>query len=248
MAVRATQEVLLISVRGTGFLRTTQEVLLISTPYILAPVAITYPLTPPAIAGLGPQDFSMTEDNVVGESESPFTLSQQEYQWPGTRFQIEANMPPMVMTEAEQWMGFLGSLKGKYGTCLMPDYLRPTPQGPMSGSPLVAGTNLNGSGVLNIRGAAASVTNWGVAGDYIQITSGSGAPQRLYKLLQNASTDGSGDAALEIFPNIRETLSDGTAIVTANCAGTFRMVKNSFTWKVDRNKMYAISFQMKEAI
>ncbi len=263
MALRDTQDVLLVEAGTTGKLRVSQDVLILEGPtasghirdtqdvliFEVSPtvMAITYPLTPPAIAGIGPQDFSMTEQNVVGETESPFTLSQQEQQWPGQQLQIEMNLPPLVMAQAEQWIAFLGSLFGKFGTFLMGDYLRPTPQGAMTGSPVVSGSNPNGQNFLNVRGAAIGVANWAIAGDYIQITA-PGGPQRIYKILQNAASDGAGNVVLDIFPNIRESLSDGTAIITANCKGTFRLQTNSVMWKVDRNKIYTISFKAKEAI
>src|SRR5689334_16382547 len=127
MAQRATQEVVQISAINAGKIRTTQEVIQIS---VTAPLmGISYPVTPPAISGIGPQDFTLSELNVVGETESPFTLGQQMQQWPGQELMIEMNLPPLVMTEAEQWIAFLGSLFGKYGTFLMGDYNRPTPQG-----------------------------------------------------------------------------------------------------------------------
>lgn len=209
---------------------------------------ITYPLSPPAITGIGPENFTMSEVNVVGETESPFTLGQQLQQWLGQQLQIEANLPPMLYPQAEQWIAFLGSLFGKFGTFLMGDYNRPTPQGPLSGSPLASGAaNTAGLNQLNIRGAAVSVTNWAIAGDYIQLTVPS-SPQRIYKSLKNASTDGSGNVTLDIFPNIRETIPDGTPIVVSNCQGTFRLMNNLHKWKVDKNKVYTISFQAKEAI
>ena len=244
MSVRVTQSPLLVSSRSSSLVRITQAALLISIPY--NPMAITYPLTPPAV--LGPQDFTLTELNVVGETESPFTLNQQLQQWPGQEWLLELTLPPMLYAQAEQWISFLGALFGKWGTFLMGDYNRPTPQGPMSGTPLASGSNANGLNVINLRGAAASVTNWAVAGDYIQLQV-SGAPQRLYKVLENASSDAGGNvSSLTIFPNLRETVPDGTAIVTTNCAGTFRLAANQQPWKIDRDKVYTISFKAKEAI
>jgi hypothetical protein len=245
MAQRTTHEALVTSItNGAGKIRTTHEALLIS---VTTPVmAIAYPLTPPAITGIGPQDFTISEENVSAETESPFTLDQQIQQWPGQRFSIEANLPPMLMAQAEQWISFFGSMFGKLGTFLMGDYARPTPQGPMSGAPVSSGVNPSQANVLNIRSATPSVTNWGVAGDYIQLTA-SGAPQRMYKLLQNASSDGGGNVTLQIFPNLRENVPDGTAIITANCKGTFRLQENTFKWRVDKDKAYWISFKAKEA-
>lgn len=245
MALRDTQDCLIFEVPtvGTGLLHDTQDCLLFEIP--VPPVSYNYPLTPPATPG--PQDFTLAMQNVIGEAVSPFTLNQQEQQWPGQMFTLEFTAPPMLAAQAEAWVGFLGALFGKYGTFLMGDYNRPTPQGPMSGSPVVNGANPSGLNQLLVRGAAASITNWAVAGDYIQVTA-SGQPQRLYKVLQNASTDATGKVTLNVFPNIREALSDGTAIVTANCAGTFRLQENTVTWKIDRDRVYSISFKGKEAI
>ncbi|HEV3511991.1 MAG TPA: hypothetical protein VGS05_09835 [Candidatus Sulfotelmatobacter sp.] len=247
MAIRSTHEAALVSLsNGAGAIRSSHESFLIS---VTAPlVGITYPLTAPAISGLGPQDFTMSEVNVVGETESPFTLSQQEQQWLGQMLRIEANLPPMLYAQAEQWISFLGALFGKFGTFLIGDYNRPTPQGPLSGSPVsIGGANVAGLNQLNVGGAAASIANWAVAGDYIQLTV-PGYPQRIYKILQNASTDSLGEVVLQIFPNIRETIPSLTTIVTTNCKGTFRLQDNTLPWKVDKNKVYTVSFKAKEAI
>jgi hypothetical protein len=246
MPVRVSQNALIVQTPRTSKVRVSQNALIVFVPYTPG-MSITYPLTPPAISGIGPQDITLQMVNVVGESESPFTLSQQQQQWPGQRFNLEANLPPLTLAEGEQWVTFLGALFGKYGTFLMGDYARLTPQGPLSGSPLVSGTNANGSNTLVIRGAAAGVANWAIAGDYLQLTASAG-PKRLHKILQNASTDGSGNVTVAIFPNIRETLVDGLAIVTTNCVGTWRLQENTAQWKIDKNKMYAISFKAKEAI
>jgi hypothetical protein len=247
MALRSTQECLIFEVPTltAGGLYVTQAALIFELP--IANQLLNYPLTPPQIAGIGPQDFTLGMVNVVGETVSPFTLGQQEQLWPGNMFTLEVNLPPMSYQDAEQWISFLGAMYGKFGTFLMGDYNRPTPQGPMTGAPVVNGSNLNGSNQLLIRGATASVTNWAVAGDYVQVTA-SGGPQRIYKVLLNANSSAGGDVTLDIFGNIRETLSDGTAVITSNCAGTFRLQENTTTWKIDRNRIYAISFKGKEAI
>lgn len=250
MAIRDTQDCIIFEVPnvGTGHIRDTQDCLIFEVAPLAQPAVITYPLSPPAISGIGPQDYTITFKNVVAENVSPFTLSEQEQQWQGDVMMVEANLPPMLFPYAEQWNSFLLSLFGKSGTCLLPDYNRLTPQGPMSGAPVVSGPNASGVNVLNVRGAAAGVTNWAVAGDYIQITAGTGLPQRMYKILQNASSNSGGDVTLDIRPCIREALSDGTPIITSNCAGTFRLIKNSTSWKITRDRLYAISFQMREAM
>ena len=177
------------------------------------------------IAGIGAQSQLLDIKNACGETVSPFTLSEQEQLWPGEMWYAEIDLPPMLVAQAEQWTSALAMLYGKFGTFLMGDWNRLTPQGAMSGSPVVNGANASGSNELNVRGASASVANWAVAGDYIQITA-SGGLQRLYKVLQNASTDSSGHVTLPIRPQLREALSDGTAIITSNCMGTWRRMTN----------------------
>lgn len=225
-------------------------------------MSISYPLAAPAIAGLGPSDFTMTEENQVGETESPMTFEQQYQVWPGQRWKIEANLPPMPVSEAEQWLAFLGALKGKQGTFHMGDYLRATPQGPMSAaSGIVSNTsgtnNAAGTNQLFLRGAGPNVTNWAVAGDYVTPTPTAvvldhqiiwSSNFRLYKVLTNANSDANGDVVLDIWPNLRETVIDGRPIITLNTYGTFRLQDNSVSWKADRNKLYTVSFKAKEAI
>jgi hypothetical protein len=246
--LRDTHDSLLFEVPtvGTGLLRDTHDSLLFEVP--IPTVTLVYPLTPPAIAGIGPQDFTLGLNPVVGESDSPFTQSDQVFQWPGDMWTIEANLPPMLFQQAEQWITFLESLFGKYGTFLMGDYNRPTPQGAWSGSPVVNGSNPSRSNTLNLRGATPSIALYGVAGDYLQVTAGAGMPQRLYKVMQTAPSSSGGDVALTVRPNLRETLSDGTAIVTANCAGTFRLAANPVLPKIGKNREYTISFKAREAL
>lgn len=246
MAIRDTQAALIFEVPtvGTGLIRDTQSALIFEVP--LGVLTLTYPLTPPAIAGIGPQDFTLALQNIVGEAVSPFTFGEQEQLWPGDMFTIEANLPPMQMQQAEQWLAFLNGLYGKFGTFSMGDYNRPTPQGPMSGSPLVNGAHISGATQLLIRGATASIANWAVAGDYVQVTA-SGGQQRLHKVLLNAPSDSGGHVSLYIRPSIREALTDGITVVTTNCAGTFRMSENVVKPKIDRNRAYAISFKAREA-
>src|SRR5580704_7197171 len=191
MSIRDTQDCLLFEVPtlATSRVRDTQDCLFFEIP--IPPVSLTYPLSPPAISGIGPQDFTMDLQNIVGEADSPFTASDQVQFWPGDMFTTEATLPPMLLQQAEQWISFLNALYGKYGTFLMGDYNRPAPQGAMSGTPLVNGANASGSNQLLVRGAAVSITNWAVAGDYIQVMA-SGGQQRIHKVLQNANSNGSG--------------------------------------------------------
>jgi hypothetical protein len=244
MALRDTQDVLIIEeqIIGGG-LHGTQDCLIFEVPVIRS--AILYPITLPTPPG--PQEFTLALENVVGETDSPFSLSDEVYLWPGDMWTGEAVWTPMLAPQAEPLICALALLYGKYGTFLMGDYNRPIPQGAMSGTPVVNGSNASGSNQLQVRGAANSVPNWAVGGDYIQVTAAGGLP-RLHKVLANADSNGAGLVTLNIRPSIRETLADGVVIVTENCTGTFRLTSNALPWKIDRNRMYAISFKAREAL
>jgi hypothetical protein len=83
-------------------------------------------------------------------------------------------------------------------------------------------------------------------GDYIQV--GSGTTQRLYKAVTQVDADNLGNAAIDIFPAIREVIPDGTALVLQNTAGCFRLSDNKREWDVDHTRTYGISFKAREAI
>jgi hypothetical protein len=244
MAIRDTQDCLIFEVPllGVSYIRDTQDCLIFEVP--VPPLAFTYPITLPTPPG--PQEYTLVLENVAGENDSPFDLSDQVFLWPGDMFTAEATWPPMLLNQAEPLICALDMLLGRYGTVLLPDYNRLAPQGPMNGSPVVNGANASGSNELSVRTTAISAANWAVVGDYIQVTA-IGGLQRIHKVLQNASTNGSGIVTLPIRPSIREPLTDGIVVVTTNCAGTFRLTSNATPWKIDRNRVYTVSFKAREA-
>jgi hypothetical protein len=243
-ALFVTQDCLIYEVPtlNIGHLFDSQDCLIFEVS--IPPVPFAYPITLPST--LGPQEFTLALENVAGENDSPFDLSDQVFLWPGDMFTADATWPPMLLVQAEPLISALAMLLGKYGTFLMGDYNRPTPQGPMTGAPVVNGENLSGSNQLLVRGAIASVANWAAAGDYIQVTAVGGL-QRIHKVLANATSSSGGLVTLSIRPSIREALADGVTIVTANCQGTFRLASNETPWKIDKDKVYTVSFKAREA-
>lgn len=244
MALRDTQDCLIFEVPTVlaSNLRDTQDCLIFEVP--IPPVGITYPLTPPA--ALKPQDVTMRAVNIVGESVSPFVGSQNEQQWPGQWFELDAALRPMLRTDYEAVVGFLVALNGKYGTFLFGDHNAKTPQGVATGTPVVNGAVVSGNNEIPTTGWTPSTSGILKAGDYMQITTG-GGPQRLYKLLFDMNSDAGGNAVATVFPTVREALTNGLSIVLNNTAGTFRLVENSTEWKIARTRSTMISFKAKEA-
>jgi hypothetical protein len=70
---------------------------------------------------------------------------------------------------------------------------------------------------------------------------------RLHKVLTTAASDANGKATLDIFPRLRESPTDFSAIITASPVGTFRLAENRVAWDIDEAKTYGIGFKALEA-
>jgi hypothetical protein len=205
---------------------------------------ITYPLSLPPTPGW--VKVNLVASNVVGLSISPFTLQAQTYQWPGEGWSASVSLPPMTQSTAEAWVTFLVSLRGTLGTFYIGDPLHLAPRGVATGTPVVNGAQSAMSTTLATRGWTASVTNIFLAGDYIQL--GTGVQQRIYKVLTNANSDGSGDATFDIFPVLREGVSDDQPLTLINPAGTFRLTKDARQFDMNEAKQFGIDFECEEAL
>lgn len=190
-------------------------------------MSITYPLSLPA-ANIS--SIRIICRHVVAKNTSPFTLQEQVYIHPGARFEAEVTIPPMNREEREAWIGWLLQLRGGYGTFLMGDPDATAPQGVATGTPKVKGASQTGNELVT-TGWTPSTTDILKAGDYIQLSSG--ASSRLHKVMDDADSDGSGDATLKLFPPLRESPADSAPIVVDDCKGVFRLASNAVEWETD---------------
>ena len=203
-------------------------------------MAITYPLSLPASPG--PARVTMRATNVVAVAASPFTGQQQTQRHPGAWWSADVELPPLMgEAEAETWISFLLSLRGRHGTFLMGDPARATPRGVATGTPVIDGADQTGE-ALATRGWTPDTTGILRAGDYIQIG------QRLHKVLTDTDSDASGAATLDIWPRLRESPADGALIITANPVGTFRLSSNDTSWIWEAPKRAGVSFGVVEAL
>lgn len=209
-------------------------------------MAITYPLALPTATGI--KTIRLDPRAVVGESRSPFTGSGKIYEFPGQWFEAAVTLPPMKRADAEKWNAFRMKLNGKKGTFLMGDPNAPTPRGSAAstpGTPLVKGAGQSGN-TLIIDGLPLSATGYLLEGDYIQL--GTGSTSRLYKILEDVNTNGSGEATLTLWPNLRTSPNDNDAVIVSNTVGLFRMMDNAMGWDIDEAAIYGISFNALEAL
>jgi hypothetical protein len=209
-------------------------------------MAESYPLAFPTQTGIA--QVQLIASDVVSVTESPFTLSQQVVRHAGARWSATINIPPVKRSDVEYWNSFLLRLRGQFGTFLVGDPNAATPRGSASsaaGTPVVNGASQTGNN-LNIDGLPASATGYLKAGDYIQL--GTGATSRLYKVLEDVNSNGSGEATLNLWPDLRSSPANDATVVVSNAKGLFRLAQNDASWTIGNDGFYSITFSAVEAL
>lgn len=204
---------------------------------------ITYPLAIPSHTGI--RSVEMRASNAVAFEMSPFTFAGQAQASAGQMWLAEVTLPPMKRADAEQWISWLVSLRGRFGTFTMGDPRACVPRGAGGGTPLVNGAGQTGE-ELNIDGCTPDITGWLKAGDYVQL--GSAGSATLHKVLADVNTNASGQATLTLWPHIRTAPSDNATVTITNTVGRWRLNSNETSWSVDELAVYGISFSAMEAI
>lgn len=203
-------------------------------------MALSYPLSLPS---KGPRRLQWRAGSTVGVSTSPFTAEDQVYVHQGEWWECDVTLPPMKRADAEPWVGFLLGLNGREGTFLLGDSANTAPRGVGTGTPLVKGGSQTGK-TLETDGWTAGQTGILKAGDWFQLGSGSSA--RLHKVVQDADSDGSGNATLEIWPRLRSSPADNAALTVSSPKGLFRLLSNQREWSLELAAVYGISFSCRE--
>ena len=209
-------------------------------------MTLSYPLSTPTNIGIA--NITLSAENAVAISQSPFTYQQQVVAHPGQRWAASISLPPMKRPDAEYWVAFLLSLKGQIGTFLLGDPNCVTAQGSASttpGTPLVNGAGQTGD-TLIIDGLPVSTTGYLLPGDYIQL--GSSTTTQFYKVLTQVNTSVSGGATLDLWPNLRSSPANNATIIVANTKGRFRLKDNVTQWGINEISSYGITFDCVEAL
>jgi hypothetical protein len=196
----------------------------------------------------------------VAEVPNIFTGVVQTMSWPGSEMWTgKATLPGMAPTDAANWIAFLKQLRGMQNGFQLADPLWTKPYGePLGSSPVV---NNSLSSPLNNGGNPSMSTTLGTSG-WAPSTSGLLLPNdmiqvgyRLYTVLDNVTSDGSGNALINIWPSLREIPANGAAITTGvdnqgNVVtppmGLFRLARNDRRYTYDVTTMTSMSFDFQE--
>lgn len=199
-----------------------------------------------------PSSIEFDPQEKVTQNVSIYTGQAQTYDLMNSLWTGTMSLPPMHRYDADAWQSFILACRGMVNCFLLGDPTAVLPKGIASGSPVVSGNGQTGYSLVT-GGWTASVTNILRAGDYIQIgsvsTLSSGYAPRLYRLTDNATSDGSGHATLSIWPNLRDLPPDGATIITRNCVGLMRLAGNQGNTYSSTPGMYGVTgLKFREAI
>lgn len=203
-------------------------------------MTISYPLTPPTLKHTSVQ---WPEENVVGISESPLSLKQDIHEWEADRWRLVVQIDPLNREEASEWAAFLSALRGKRGTFWYGDEVTKVPRGAGGGTPKVKGAGQAGY-ILETDGFPNNLLVL-KANDRFQVGN------HLYKVTKDATTNGSGEVALDIWPSLRGANgpADDADLILTSPKTIFRLSDNvPIPDNIDRNEFWNISFQAEEAI
>ncbi len=195
----------------------------------------------------GISDIVITMMDSIAVVGSPFVPSQaQTQQWPGADGWGAQVTPPKIWLPKDKgmWRAFLAGCQGMLNVFQVGDPDHPKPLGVAMGAPQVDGTVSGGNAVtsnlLHTKGWTANVFRQLLPGDYLQIG------YRLYMATAQVDADGSGKAAIAVWPSLRETPADGAAIQLVSCQGVFRLSANKRQWHMSPDKLMQVGIGCSE--
>jgi len=178
-----------------------------------------------AVPSLGYSDVQLQMNDAVSVNRAPWTNQANIYPWQAQWWSGVITLPAMNRASAAMWQAFLGELQGQTNVFSVGNALEALPQGsvPPAQAVTVASAGQSGSS-LAVTGLPVSATGLLLPGDNIQIG------YRLYKVLEAVASDSSGNAAISIFPYLRDEPAAGTPVILQNCQGLFRLSNNQRGW------------------
>ena len=206
-------------------------------------MAITYPLTFPS--GIPIEKMNTQPLSAVGKSVSAFSFASQTQDYRGQMWTHTVTTGILEPDEADALEAFVLALNGVEGTFLFSDPSKVTPRGVATGTPLVDGASQTGL-TLNTKGWTINVTGILKAGDQIQL--GTGANTRLHKVLVDVDSDGTGLAAIDLWPRLRESPADSATIITNDCHGIYKQANNKPRFNKKHPVLMDMTFNLVEAL
>lgn len=189
-----------------------------------------------------PSSIEWDAQEKVEQSVSIYTGQTQTYDLMNSFWSGTISLPVMSRYGYDAWGAFILALRGQLNCFQLGDPKAVLPKGIATGTPVVNGANQTGYS-LSTRGWTSNTVGILLPGDCLQIG------YRLYRVTASVTSDGSGNATLPLWPNLRDLPADGTTIVTRNCRGLFRLAANNGnTFSVNPGAYGVTGIRFREAI
>ena len=206
-------------------------------------MAITYPLAFPTSFGFS--SFMIGIDHAVAVSESEFTFEAQVQEHQGVAWEINGSLELLTRDQMAEYNAFIKSLKGRLGTFTLIPPGCGTPRGVATGTPLVMGAGQTGNTLIT-DGWTPGVTGILKKDDFFQLGTGSSA--KLYSVLDDVNSNGSGQATFDIAPKIVTAPADNAALIVTNPVGVFRMKENMQPIEIRPPYQTSLRFSARQAL
>lgn len=209
-------------------------------------MAPSFPLSLPATTDIAA--IKIRKSNAVAASISPFTLTAQVQEHQGEAWGATVQLRAMTRADGNKWAAFLAVLRGPSNTFLLGDPHNTAPLGAAKstpGAPLVMGASQTGSSLV-FDGAPNNVTDYLLAGDWMQL--GTGTTSRLYMVVEDVSSNGSGEVTASISPDLRSSPANNDTVTLTNTVSRFRLASNTQEWDISTSHLYGFQFEAVEAL
>lgn len=206
-------------------------------------MTISYPLTFP-IQRTANFSFAMTP--TVAVTKSVFTGTQQVYDWGNTPWSAAFDAIARGRAEWSALAAFVAKMRGQFGTVLIGPRHAVRPAGTCNTTGVTVGTGGAAAlaRALPLAGLGASKTL--LAGDFIQL--GSGSTARLHMVTEDATANGSGNATVSIEPPLRAAYLAGAAVTLIEPKVVMRSDVNLATIGPPNGGTISVSFSFSEAL
>lgn len=200
---------------------------------------MAYPLDMPVTSA--PVNMTFRAVSTTAFNESIFTGKQYVLARDKQYWAVDISLPPMKRADAEEWIAFLLQLRGRIGTFKCgPVGESAMPRGFIVPGATVSSDTASGTGIP-ITGGPIVAQNALRKGDFIEVDS------YLYKVLEDVQTGSSGEATVEVWPNVRGVSEDDEVIVE-NPKSLFRLTTDTISYDLDLAMNYGLQFSAMEAI
>ena len=147
------------------------------------------------------------------------------------RWRLSIAAPSVLSIESSAvWEALILKLRGRVNHLSAWDIMKPAPRGTMRGTMTLSGTHAQGVTVLNVTAGAGQAGTTLLAGDWLQVGSGTGG--QLFKVVADATANGAGLIAVTVEPPVRPLggFAGSTAVTWDKALGHYKMTSPSPGW------------------